>query len=116
MCYLFWLNIMLLKKDKAGLPKREKISPLRRQYIHQSKLSTTKAEKANTQPVPKQAKILPYTEKSCHALFDCFIKTYLHFSLHFSNFSPVDNTLSFNQQNALHSLQQKNTVDCGLWS
>ena len=36
--------------------------------------------------------------------------------LHFSNFSPTDNTLFHNQHNAIYSLQQRNTVDSGLWS
>ena len=33
-----------------------------RQYIHQSKLSTTKAEEANVEPIPKKAEVLPYME------------------------------------------------------
>ena len=40
----------------------EKLSPLMRQYIHQSKLSTTKAEEDNIEPVPEKAKITPYME------------------------------------------------------
>ena len=42
--------------------QKEKLSPLMRQYIRQSKLSTAKAEEANNEPVPKKAKILPYME------------------------------------------------------
>ena len=34
----------------------------------------------------------------------------------FQNFSPTDNTLSYNQHNAIYSLQQPNTVDFGFWS
>ena len=34
-----------------------------RQYIRQSKLSTTTAEEANKEPVPKKAKILPDMKK-----------------------------------------------------
>ena len=32
-----------------------------------------------------------------------------------SNFSQTDKTLSYNQQNTIYSLQQRNTVDFGLW-
>ena len=42
--------------------QKEKLSPLMRQYIRQSKLSTTKADEANIEPVPKKAKIIPYME------------------------------------------------------
>ena len=42
--------------------QREKLSPLMRQCIRQSKLSTTKAEEAIFEPIPKKAKILPYLE------------------------------------------------------
>ena len=42
------------EKNKIGLPKKEKISPLMRQHISQSKLSTTKAEEAKNEPVPKK--------------------------------------------------------------
>ena len=38
------------------------------------------------------------------------------FTFHFSCFSQTDNTLFYNQHNAFHSLQQRNTVDVGLWS
>ena len=55
--------------------QKEKLSSLARQYIRQSKLSTTKAEEANNEPVPKTAKILPYTENSCHAPIVCSITT-----------------------------------------
>ena len=48
----------LEKKTKSDYQK-EKLSPLMQQYIHQSKLSTTKAEEANIEPVPKKVKILP---------------------------------------------------------
>ena len=34
----------------------------------------------------------------------------------FQNFSPTDNTLFYNQQNAIYRLQQRNTVDFGLYS
>ena len=34
----------------------------------------------------------------------------------FQNFSPTDNTLFYNQHNAIYRLQQRNTVDFGLYS
>ena len=46
-----------------------------RQCIRQSKLSTTKAEEAEIESVPKKAKILPYMEYSCHAPIVCCITT-----------------------------------------
>ena len=62
------------KKTKLDYQK-EKLAPLMRHYIRQSKLSTTTAEEANSEPVPKKAKILPYMEYSCHAHTDCFTTT-----------------------------------------
>ena len=76
-----------------------------RHYIRQSKLSTTKAEKANIELVPKKAKKLPYMEQSCNAP-----------NVIFQTFFPTDNTLFYNQCNEIYSLQQRNTVDFGLWS
>ena len=38
------------------------------------------------------------------------------FRFNFQNFSPTDNTLFYNQHNAIYSLQQRNTVDFGIWS
>ena len=58
---LFVWNHCLRKKTKSDY-QRQKISPLMRQYICQSKLSTTKAEEANIEPVPKNATILLYME------------------------------------------------------
>ena len=49
------------KKTKSDFHK-EKLSALMRQYILQSKLFTTKAMEANTEPDPKQAKLIPYME------------------------------------------------------
>ena len=50
-------------KKKTNLDyQKEKLSSLMRQYILQSKLSTTKAEEANIEPVRKNAKFLPYME------------------------------------------------------
>ena len=46
-------------------------------------------------------------------------RSYWHINLlfsSFSNFSQIDNTLFYNQNNAVYSLQQRNTVDFGLWS
>ena len=56
---LFGWTYCFRKKSKLDYQK-EKLSPLMRQYIHQSKLSTTKSDKANNEPVPKKAKIIPY--------------------------------------------------------
>ena len=55
--------------------QKEKLSPLMQQCIGQSKLSTTKAEKANNKPVPKKVKILPYMEQECHAPIGCLTTT-----------------------------------------
>ena len=49
------------KETKLGYQK-EKHSPLMRQCISQSKLSTTKTEEANIEPAPKKSKILTYKE------------------------------------------------------
>ena len=54
--------IVLEKKTKLDYQK-EKLSPLMQQCITQSKLSTTIAEAANNEPVPKKVKILPYMEQ-----------------------------------------------------
>ena len=74
MCHFTWLDLLPYRKNKVGLAKG-KLSPPMRQYIRQSKLSTTKAEKANNETVPKKAKQLLYMEQSCHAPFGCFIIT-----------------------------------------
>ena len=50
------------KKTKSDYQK-QKISPLMQQCISQSKLSTTKAEEAINESVPKKAKVLPYMEQ-----------------------------------------------------
>ena len=94
------------KKVKIGL-RKEKLSPLMQQCISQSKHSTTKEEDANNEAAPKKAKILP---KVSHSI-GCF---YYNINLLFSSiskFSPTDNTLFYNQHNAIYSLQQRNTVD-----
>ena len=57
----YLLGTTALEKRNLDYQK-EKLSPLMRKYIRQSKLSTTKAEEANNQPVPKKAKILLYME------------------------------------------------------
>ena len=62
--------------EKTNLDyQKEKLAPLMRHHIRQSKLSTTKGEEGNIEPVPKKAKIIPHMEKSCHAPFVCFITT-----------------------------------------
>ena len=58
---LFGWTYCFRKKTKSDYQK-EKHSPLMQQCISQSKLSTTKAEEANNELVPKKAKILPYME------------------------------------------------------
>ena len=50
---LFVWTYCFRKKTKSDYPK-EKLSPLKRQYIRQSKLSTTKGEEAIMEPVPKR--------------------------------------------------------------
>ena len=50
---LFGWTYWFRKKTKFDYQK-EKLSPLMQQYIHQPKLSTTKAEEANIEPVPKK--------------------------------------------------------------
>ena len=59
---LFGWTYCFRKKTKLDYQK-EKLSPLMQQCISQSKFSTTIAEKANNEPVPKKAKILPYMEQ-----------------------------------------------------
>ena len=50
-------------KKKTNLDyQSKKLSPLMRQYIRHSKLSTTKAKDANNEPVLTKAKILLYME------------------------------------------------------
>ena len=58
---IFGCTYRFRKKTKSDY-QEEKLSPLIRQYIRQVKFSTTKAEEANIEPVPKKAKILPYME------------------------------------------------------
>ena len=58
---LFGWSYCFRKNTKSDYQK-EKLSPLMRQYSRQSKLSTTKDEKANIEPGPKKAMILPYME------------------------------------------------------
>ena len=55
---LFCWTYCFRKKKKLDYQK-EKLSPLMRQFINQSILSTTKAEEANNEPSPKKSKILP---------------------------------------------------------
>ena len=104
-------------RKKAKLDsQKEKRAPLMRQYIHQSKLPTTKAEEANFELVPKKSKDITFygiIVSRSYCLF--YYNISLLFS-HFSNFSPIDSTLFYNQRNAIYSLQQWNTVDFGLRS
>ena len=58
---LFGWTGCLRKKTKLDYQK-EKLSPLMRQYICQSKPSTTKAEEAKSDVVPRKAKISPFME------------------------------------------------------
>ena len=59
---LFGWTYCFRKKTKLEYQK-EKLSPLMKQCISQSKLSTTKAEEAKNEPVQKKAKIIPYMEQ-----------------------------------------------------
>ena len=59
---LFGWTYCFRKKTKLDYQK-EKLSPLMQQCISQSKLSTTTAEEAKNEPVPKKLKILPYMEQ-----------------------------------------------------
>ena len=52
---LFCWTYCFGKRTKLDYQKK-KLSPLMRQYIHQSNLSTTKTEEANNDPVPKKCK------------------------------------------------------------
>ena len=59
---LFGWTYCFRKKTKLDYQK-QKLSPLMQQCISQSKLSTTIAEEANNEAVPKKVKILPYMEQ-----------------------------------------------------
>ena len=50
------------RKRQISITKKKKLSPLMRQCISQSKLSTTKTEEANIEPAPEKTNILPYME------------------------------------------------------
>ena len=71
---LFGWTYCFRKNTKSDYQK-EKLLPLMQQCISQSKLSTTKAEEANIEPVPKKVKILPYMEQLCHASIGCLTTT-----------------------------------------
>ena len=58
---LFGWTYCFRRKTNLGYQK-EKLSPLMRKYIRQSKLSTAKAEEAISELVPKKAMILPHME------------------------------------------------------
>ena len=58
---LFGWTYCFRKKTKSDYHK-EKLSPLMREYNLQSKLFTTKAVEANTEPVLKHANMIPYME------------------------------------------------------
>ena len=58
---LFGWTYCFRKKTKLDYQKK-KLSPLMRQYMRQSKPSTTKPKEAKHERVPKRAKILPYME------------------------------------------------------
>ena len=69
----YLVGSLLLKKDKIGLPKGKSFASNSKVHPPQSKLSTTKAEEANNELVPKKAKILAYMEYSCQAPNGCSI-------------------------------------------
>ena len=59
---VFGWTYCFTKKTKSDY-QEEKLSPLMQQCISQSKLSTTKAEEANNESVPKKSKLLSYMEQ-----------------------------------------------------
>ena len=71
---LFDWTYCFRKKTKSDYQKK-KLSPLMRKCINQSNFSTTEAEEAKIEPVPKKTKIIPYVEKSFHAPIGFFTTT-----------------------------------------
>ena len=86
------------------------------QCISQSNLSTTKAEEANNETVPKKQRYYHIWNNSVTLLLVILLQHKFTFRFNFENFSTTDNTLFNNQHNAIYSLQQRNTVVFGLWS
>ena len=74
-CVTLFVWTYCFEKKPKFVYQKEKLPPLMRQYIRQLKFSTTKAEEAYIEHVPKKAKILPYMEYWCHTPFGCFITT-----------------------------------------
>ena len=82
---LFGWTYCFRKKTKSDYQK-EKLSPLMQQCISQSKLSTTKAEKAINESVPKRQRCYHIWNKSVTLLLVVLLQHKLT-SLHFSNFN-----------------------------
>ena len=84
---LFGWTYCFRKKTNLDYQK-ENFSSLMRTYIRPSKLSTTKAEEAYKDPVPKNAKIILYMEYSFHTfLTDVFLQNKFTFLFIFKFFS-----------------------------
>ena len=73
------------KKTKFDYQKK-KLSPLMRQYISQSKLSTTKAEEANIEPVPKKQRYYIFWNNRVTLLLSVYYNVNLLFSSIFKLF------------------------------
>ena len=85
------------------------------QCISQSKLSTTKTEEANNEPATKKKKGITINGIIVSRSFWLFYyNIHLLSSSFFKLFYITDNTLFYNQHNAIYSLQQRNTVGFGL--
>ena len=109
---LFGWTYCFRKKNKFGLRKRE-VSPIIRQYIRQSKVSKTKAEESSSEPVPKKQRFYLISNNRITFPSLVLLQHNFIFLFIFQTFFPADNTLSYNQHNAIYTLQQRNTVDFG---
>ena len=106
---LFGWTDCFRKKTKLDYQKK-KLSPLMRQYISQSKLSTTKAEEAEYEPVPKKHRFYFIWNNRVTLLLVVLLQKKVFFFSLFHTFLQLRNTLVYNQHNAIYSLQQRNTV------
>ena len=68
----FLIGPTAVEKRQSWLPKRKSVASNGTVHMRQPKLSTKKAEEANNESVPKNAKILTYKEKPCDAPAGCF--------------------------------------------
>ena len=107
--------IFCFRKNTKLIYQTEKLSTLRWQYFHQSRFSSTKAEEPTNKPVPKRQRYYRIWNNRVRLILSVLLQHIFTFSSS-SNFSQTDNTLLYNQQKAIYSFQQRNTVDFGLWS